>query len=360
MAKKKTKKIVEEVEILEEVDGREEVREKIATIQEQIITLNNEADEITSTALSNARTSDLTEYQETLVSAIMAIQEATGENLQEEGMISSFWSKITSNFGFAKKLQKSAKESFIENASLQENIDRIFDSLEGSIQATEQDLHVLSKLQHSLARSVDYGTKLIAEIEEIYSMLGDSDEDLMEKGKLDGLLRELKSINLVNSNTANQIRAQITTTSGLAQNLREVRPILKNLIKSQTLVALQNARMAQSREVRDLVSNVVNDFVTKNNAKTNEVILDAIEYSGKTVIEKETIEELGTQHSTFIKELNHIVSDLNRQKLEYNRTVDKVTAQLGEGLSTLPKLMSGVTDKKAISERKIKREKKSV
>ena len=132
-------------------------------------------------------------------------------------------------------------------------------------------------------------------------------------------------------------------TTGMAQQLREVRPILKNLIKSQTLVALQNARMGQAKEVRDLVSGVVNDFVTKNNENTNATILDAIEYNGKTVIAQETVEELGTQHDAFVKELSHIVKDLNKQKIEYNKTVDKVTKQLDAGLSELPKLMAGDT-----------------
>lgn len=316
----------------------------IEVIQQKIISLNEDADSITTQALSNASTSDLTEYQETLVTAIMAIQDATGESQdEEEGVLSSFWNKIGSNIGLVKKVQKSVKEKFIENASLQENIDTIFESLEGSIQSTEKDMTTLSVLQDSLFKSVTLGEELVSEIENMIDSLQDDNKDLMERAKLDGLLRELKSINLVNSNTANQINAQITTTSGLAQNLREVRPILKNLIKSQTLVALQNARMGQAKEVRDLVSGVLNDFVTKNNENTQATILDAIEYSGKTVIHQDTIAELGTQHDKFVKELGHIVKDINKQKLEYNKTVDKVTKQLGNGLKELPRLMVGET-----------------
>jgi len=132
-------------------------------------------------------------------------------------------------------------------------------------------------------------------------------------------------------------------TTGMASQLREVRPILKNLIKSQTLIALQNARMGQAKEVRDLVSGIVNDFITKNNANTNATILDAIEYSGKTVIAQETVQELGIQHDNFVKELASIVKDLNKQKLEYDKTVNKVTKQLDEGLNSLPRLMAGDT-----------------
>ena len=347
-AKRKSKK--KKVETIAPAEIMDETEDKIAEIQLKIVTLNDEADSITTQALSNAKTSDLTQYQETLVTAILAIQEATGEKIDdEEGLIGGLWSKFTSSFGLAKKIQRSVEETFIENASLQENIDRIFDSLEGSIQATESDFVTLSHLQDSLTRSVDYGAELVSEITNLISELSDSNDDLMERAKLEGLLRELKSINLVNSNTADQIRAQITTTGGLAQNLREVRPILKNLIKSQTLVALQNARMGQAKEVRDLVSGVVNDFITRNNANTNATILDAIEYSGKTVIEKETVEELGTQHEQFVKELQHIVTDLNRQKIEYNKTVDRVTTQLGKGLTELPRLMAGETSRPAIS-----------
>lgn len=346
---KKAKKEEVKAEIVDTEMVEETVVEKnggsIEIIQQKIIQLNDDADTITSTALSNATTSDLTEYQETLVAAIMAIQEATGENKEEDsdGMFSGLWKKLGANFGLVRKVQKSVQEKFIENASLQENIDTIFDSLEGSIRATEKDMGTLGDLQLSLDRSVELGTELVVEIETMIGALSNSTEDIMEKAKLEGLLRELKSINLVNANTANQIKAQVTTTSGLAQNLREVRPILKNLIKSQTLVALQNARMGQAKEVRDLVSGVVNDFVTKNNANTQATILDAIEYSGKTVIHQETVAELGTQHDVFVKELGHIVKDLNKQKLEYNKTVDRVTKQLGDGLKELPRLMAGDT-----------------
>lgn len=317
---------------------------RIAAIQDRIVSLNDDADNITTQALSNAKTTDLTEYQETLVAAILAIQEATGEQVQtEDGVLGSFWKRLGQNFGFIKKIQKTVEEKFIENATLQDNIDRIFESLEGSIQATEKDINTLGHLQESLKRSVGLGVELIEEIEIMLGELGDTDEDLIEKSKLEGLMRELKSINLVNNNTANQISAQITTTSAMATNLREVRPILKNLIKSQTLVALQNARMGQAKEVRDLVAGVVNEFVTKNNEATQATILDAIEYSGKTVIKQETVTTLGTQHDTFVKELRHIVTDLNRQKLEYTKTVDRVTAQLGQGLTELPRLMAGDT-----------------
>ena len=58
---------------------------------------------------------------------------------------------------------------------------------------------------------------------------------------------------------------------------------------------------------------------------------------------QETVSELGTQHDIFVKELTHIVKDLNKQKLEYNKTVDKVTKQLGDGLKELPRLMAGDT-----------------
>lgn len=317
---------------------------KMSDIQSRIIGLNDEADAITTQALSNAKTSDLTEHQETLIAAIMSIQEATGENIDDdEGMISGLWGKFTSSFGLAKKIQKTVQEKFIENASLQENIDSIFEALEGSIVATEQDMGTLANLQNSLTNSVNVGAELVAELEAELLEFGDSNDDLMDKAKVEGLLRELKSINLVNTNTANQIKAQVSMTTGMASQLREVRPILKNLIKSQTLVALQNARMGQAKEVRDLVSGVVNDFVTKNNANTNATILDAIEYSGKTVIAQETVEELGTQHDVFVKELQFIVKDLNKQKLAYNKTVDKVTQQLGAGLSELPRLMAGET-----------------
>lgn len=332
-----------DVEIIDEIVVDRQ-GSKIEIIQQKIISLNDDADMITTQALSNAKTSDLTEYQESLVAAIMAIQEATGEKIEESesGMFSGLWKKLGSNLGI-KKVQKSIQEKFIENASLQDNIDTIFTSLEGSIKATEKDMNTLAHLQESLSSSVTLGNELVAELENMIIALSDNDDDLMEKAKLEGLLRELKSINLVNANTANQIKAQITTTSGLAQNLREVRPILKNLIKSQTLVALQNARMGQAKEVRDLVSGVVNDFITKNNANTQATILDAIEYSGKTVIAQETISELGSQHDIFVKELTHIVKDLNKQKLEYNKTVDRVTKQLGDGLKELPRLMAGDT-----------------
>lgn len=335
---KKVPTIVEsEVEVVEQ-------HSTIADIQAKIINLNEDADSITTQALSNATTSDLSEYQESLVAAIIAIQEATGENVgEEDGVFKSFWKKLGTNIGLIKKVQKSVQEKFIENASLQENIDTIFESLEKSIQATEKDMNTLDALQTSLSSSVSFGTELVDEIHSAISSLGDSNDSLMERSKLEGLLRELKSINLVNSNTANQIKAQITTTVGMAQNLREVRPILKNLIKSQTLVALQNARMGQAKEVRDLVSGVLNDFVTKNNENTQATILDAIEYSGKTIIEQDTIKELGTQHDAFVKQLNHIVTDINKQKLEYNKTVDKVTKQLGDGLKELPRLMVGET-----------------
>jgi len=315
--------------------------ERLTEIQSRIVNLNEDADVITSEALSNAKTSDLTEHQEALVTAIMAIQEATGEEIEDKGMISGFWNKFTSSFGLAKKIKKSVQENFVENASLQENIDTIFEALEGSIVATEQDMGTLANLQNSLSSSVDLGQELVGEIEAEINSLGNSNDDLMDVAKMEGLLRELKSINLVNTNTANQIKAQVSMTTGMAQQLREVRPILKNLIKSQTLVALQNARMGQAKEVRDLVSGVVNDFVTKNNENTNNTILDAIEYSGKTVIAQETVEELGTQHDTFVKELSYIVKDLNKQKLAYNKTVDKVTHQLNAGLAELPKLMAG-------------------
>lgn len=343
MSKKKS--AVVQTEMVEEQTFVKDHNGLLEVIQQKILTLNDDADSITSKALSNATTSDLTEYQETLVAAIMAIQQATGENQEEhqDGLISGLWKKLGANFGIVKKVQKSVKEKFIENASLQENIDTIFESLEGSIVATEKDMDTLGDLQESLAKSVELGAELVEELESMITELDESNDDLMEKAKLEGLLRELKSINLVNSNTANQIKAQVTTTSGMANNLREVRPILKNLIKSQTLVALQNARMGQAKEVRELVSGVVNDFVTKNNANTQSTILDAIEYSGKTVIHQETIAELGTQHDTFVKELGHIVKDLNKQKLEYNKTVDRVTKQLGDGLNDLPKLMASKT-----------------
>ena len=333
-----------DVEIIDEIVVDRQ-GSKIEIIQQKIISLNDDADMITTQALSNAKTSDLTEYQESLVAAIMAIQEATGEKIEESesGIFSGLWKKLGSNLGIIKKVQKSMQEKFIENASLQDNIDTIFTSLEGSIKATEKDMNTLAHLQESLSSSVTLGNELVAELENMIIALTDNDDDLMEKAKLEGLLRELKSINLVNANTANQIKAQITTTSGLAQNLREVRPILKNLIKSQTLVALQNARMGQAKEVRDLVSGVVNNFITKNNANTQATILDAIEYSGKTVIAQETVSELGTQHDIFVKELTHIVKDLNKQKLEYNKTVDRVTKQLGDGLKELPRLMAGDT-----------------
>jgi len=351
-AKKAKAKKTELVEV-EEVEDKSTNSDRMADIQARIIGLNDDADIITTQALSNAKTSDLTEHQESLVTAIMAIQEATGEQVDDdEGMLSGLWGKFTSSFGMAKKIQKTVQEKFVENASLQENIDKIFDALEGSIVATEQDMGTLANLQNSLSSSVELGVELVTEIEAESNSLGESNDDLMDKAKLEGLLRELKSINLVNTNTANQIKAQVSMTTGMAQQLREVRPILKNLIKSQTLVALQNARMGQAKEVRDLVSGVVNDFVTKNNENTNATILDAIEYSGKTVIAQETVEELGTQHDVFVKELSFIVKDLNKQKIAYNKTVDKVTTQLSEGLSQLPQLMAGVQtepDRKRIS-----------
>jgi len=323
--------------------------ETIATLQQRIVTLNNDADNITSRALSNANTSDLKEYQESLVTAIMAIQEATGEKpVTDEGMLGNFWNRFGSRIGLVKEVKKTYTQNMIENATVQENIDLIFESLEKSIETTEKDMTTLAALQESLTISVDVGNEMVAEIHAEIEKLGESSTNLMEKAKLEGLLRELKSINLVNANTANQINAQITTTSGLAQNLREVRPILKNLIKSQTLVALQNARMGQAKEVRDLVAGVLNDFVTRNNANTNATILDAIEYSGKTVIRSETIKELGDQHEQFVRQLNHIVADLNRQKLEYNNTVDRVTRQLGQGMRNLPQLMAGDTSQKAL------------
>ena len=346
MAKKKVKAqkplVSAEVEMISETQTN--TADRMADIQARIISLNEDADAITTQALSNAKTSDLTEHQEALVAAIMAIQEATGEQVEDdEGMLSGLWGKFTSSFGMAKKIQKTVQEKFIENATLQENIDRIFEALEGSIVATEQDMDTLANLQNSLTDSVDLGAELVTELEAEFKTLGETNDDLMNKAKIEGLLRELKSINLVNTNTANQIKAQVSMTAGMAQQLREVRPILKNLIKSQTLVALQNARMGQAKEVRDLVSGVVNDFVTKNNENTNATILDAIEYSGKTVIAQETIEELGTQHDTFVKELSFIVKDLNKQKLAYNKTVDKVTNQLSAGLAELPRLMAGDT-----------------
>jgi len=145
--KSKAKTTPVEVEIVEE-NHSDTV---MADIQARIIGLNDEADAITTQALSNAKTSDLTEHQEALVGAIMAIQEATGEQVDDdEGMLSGLWGKFTSSFGIAKKIQQTVQEKFIENASLQENIDKIFEALEGSIVATEQDMGTLANLQNSL------------------------------------------------------------------------------------------------------------------------------------------------------------------------------------------------------------------
>ena len=71
---------------------------------------------ITTQALSNAKTSDLTEYQESLVAAIMAIQEATGEKIEKKKkeIFSGLWKKLGSNLGIIKKVQKSIQEKFIE------------------------------------------------------------------------------------------------------------------------------------------------------------------------------------------------------------------------------------------------------
>jgi hypothetical protein len=311
------------------------LEEKIKEFQEKIIELNSEADKITNDALDNARTSDLTEHQEILIEAISAIKEITGDKEEK----SSLLAKLSKRF-LPRKIRKDIETKFIENASLKENIDRIFTELENSIQATEKDLNTLALLQQSLSNSVKLGKELEKEIIYEINSLSDNDEDLFAKSKLEGLLRELKSINLVNSNTSSQIKAQIAITSGMAQQLREVRPILKNLINSQTLVALQNARMGQAKNVRDIVSNVINDFIVKNNENTQEAILDAIEYSGKTIIKKETIEEIGNQHDLFIKELTHIANEINKQKVEYIKTVDNVTKKLTNSLNNLPKLIN--------------------
>jgi hypothetical protein len=310
------------------------IEEKLSTFQKQIIELNSEADEITNDALSNAKTSDLSEYQDILINAISSIKETTANTNNNE----SFFSKISKKF-LPTKMRQSIEEQFIESATLQENIDKIFDSLENSIKATEKDLNTLSILQNSLSNSVNLGKQLEKDILNEMNKLSDNDNDLLLKSKFEGLLRELKSINLVNSNTSNQIKAQISMTSGMAQQLREVRPILKNLIKSQTLVALQNARMGQAKNVRDMVSDVINDFVVKNNKHTQEVILDAIEYSGETIIKKETIEEIGNQHDLFVKEMQQIASEIKKQKIDYIKIVNNVTKKLNKELSNLPKLI---------------------
>ena len=61
-----------DVEIIDEIVVDRQ-GSKIEIIQQKIISLNDDADMITTQALSNAKTSDLTEYQESLVAAIMAI-----------------------------------------------------------------------------------------------------------------------------------------------------------------------------------------------------------------------------------------------------------------------------------------------
>jgi len=343
--------------IVETSTENDDIYEKINEIQEEIIALNSESDKITDEALSNAKSSDIAKYQEILVEAIMQIQEITKPEQESENKLMKLVNKISAKFGFIDKVKKTAEETFMNSMTLQQNIETIFDSLEGAIRATEQDLDTLVKLKESLSVSVEYGERLLQEVQNIIDGLGDSDEDEYNRTKLEALLRELKSINLVNSNTSNQIKAQLATTGGMAQNLREVRPILKNLLKSQTLVALQNARLNQATNVRDLVSGVVNEFIVMNNETTNNTILDAIEYSGKTVIEKDTVETLGRQHDEFVKELKHIVTDLNKAKLEYTKTVDKVTNQLKHGLSDLPALMNGKDVNTTKLEYKLKRSK---
>ena len=204
-------------------------------------------------------------------------------------------------------------------------------------------MDTLDALQKSLEGSVLVGNELAEEISDLIATLEQDSATAYTRSKLDGLLREIKSINLINANTAGQINAQVTTTSGMAQNMSEVKPVLRNLIHSQTLVSLQNARMDAATQVRDVISEVVNGMVVTNNAKTQETILDAVRYSGQSVIDETTITELGTQHNDFVAQLTHIAKDMAIKKLHYTKTVDAVTKQLNKGLSELPQLMIGET-----------------
>lgn len=327
-----------------EVPSKEVTADTIQAIKERLTSLNADADKITTAALSNAKASDLTQHHEILITAMMAIKEVTGANQpDDEGMLAGFWNKVGSRVGIIKQLKQSNEQKYLENASLQENIDSIFTSLEVSIEATEADMDTLDALQKSLEGSVLVGNELAEEISDLIASLEQDSATAYTRSKLDGLLREIKSINLINANTAGQINAQVTTTSGMAQNMSEVKPVLRNLIHSQTLVSLQNARMDAATQVREVISDVVNGMVVTNNAKTQETILDAVRYSGQSVIDETTITELGTQHNDFVAQLTHIAKDMAIKKLQYTKTVDVVTKQLNKGLSDLPQLMIGET-----------------
>ena len=288
----------------------------------EIAKLNKETEDIVNTALDSVKNSEIKEYQDLLLSAVNKIREVTGyQDTSEQG----FLERIVNKLPFLSKgVKKSFIEKYDENITLKESIDVIFESLERSLEATEKDLKTLNKLKNNLESNIEKCNKIIHEIDVEIKTINDE----MELNRLNSVQRELKSIVLVNTNTLKQIKSQLMISIGLADQTREIKPILKNLLQTQTLLALQNARLAQANEVRELISETVNEFILKNNNDTQQSILDAIEFAGGTVIKKETIDELGSQNETFIAELNSKTKTLIESKKEFDKTLNNTIKKI--------------------------------
>lgn len=295
----------------------------MGSIREQVRQLNDSVAEASDTILDKVEVADA---QKSAGNRILQDAAHQLDELQNQSVEVKWYHRL---FG---KSKDAVKASIEKSRSLRGNIDRMFSALGSAADNVENSTKPFFQLRSSLQDSLNKSAVILTAINEHLASEG---VDAYEQMMLESLRAEITSIQTVAQNTLTQVEMSIRSSSALLTNLKEMRPLVKGMISSQTTLSVQNAKNRELEKTMDVVGKTVNELVKTNVSETNKTAIDALRLSTRPMIARGTIEHVGQENVKFANDFKNEVIRIRNDMRGYMTALNETEALVSGNTTSL-------------------------
>lgn len=319
-----------EVEVVDEKEEKTTQRKTYEDIQEEIKRLQSSQDKrrAKGSILKELNVNQLEGEVKDLLTQAEKIRRAVdvqgnGENFLQKA------SRLIPYFG--KKISTKVEDTMFENSSLQDAIDSFMDSMTNARDRANSYLEQITEREEALEDAYDAGINISEYVEkEIYRLQKKrqseeefSKKDLRELNRWVILKTNLDGINQSNQFSLRQTEQARMTTFGMTENIKNLQPILENVLEIQGEIAGQNVLNKLMIETIQVGKDLVNEIQVQNQRDGNQLLAQTLEIATDPFTSKETLDRLRVGMEEGEKKLKLTMEKSAKKIEEYDKTIRK-------------------------------------
>ncbi len=290
---------------------------EIQKLRRDVYDLQSDIESTSSSLLDRTNVKSVEDIDTIITSAVVLLNQMSGKkDGKVTGTIKSLFSKLP---GFS-KISTKIEETIVENMTMKEAVDKMYNTIQNSIDTMMSDLDDLNNIHDSIHLSVENAKAKLSIIEDA-EIKAKEEERRVDLSHIRKLKIQLKAIIISNQESLNGLGMQLSSSEATSDILSQILPVLKPTLYQQAGIAVANINNERVRKTLNITTEVLNEIMISNKESTHKTITETIKLSNKKLITKETLQRFEQLNAKFAIELKATAMEQRQQTLEYEQVV---------------------------------------